>query len=69
MFGDDYYKYVLKGVVVHLGYADSGHYYSYIQDRESKKWYEFNDTVVKKFSIDNLAEETFGGESSGYDSR
>ena len=29
----EYFSYVLKGVAVHLGYADSGHYYSFIQDR------------------------------------
>ena len=32
---EEYFSYVLKGMVVHLGYADSGHYYSYIQDRAS----------------------------------
>jgi ubiquitin C-terminal hydrolase len=26
-----YYEYKLKGVVIHIGYADSGHYYSLIQ--------------------------------------
>ena len=30
----DYYRYKLKGIIVHSGGADSGHYYSYIQDRE-----------------------------------
>ena len=30
-----YYQFKLKGIVVHSGTADSGHYYSYIQDRES----------------------------------
>lgn len=33
----DYYKYKLKGIVVHYGTADQGHYYSFIQDREGKK--------------------------------
>ena len=35
-----------------MGIADSGHYYSYIRDREAKgedKWMEFNDNVVKPF--------------------
>ena len=27
---DSYYQYKLRGVVVHLGIADSGHYYSFI---------------------------------------
>lgn len=51
---------------MHLGYADSGHYYSFIQDRNSSKWYEFNDTVVRDFNIDDLPEEAFGGEYGGY---
>lgn len=29
-YEDDYFIYKLKGVVVHLGQADSGHYYSFI---------------------------------------
>lgn len=37
-----------------MGYADSGHYYSFIQDRGSSKWYEFNDTVVRQFNIDDM---------------
>lgn len=27
---DQYYQYDLKGVVVHMGTAESGHYYSFI---------------------------------------
>lgn len=30
--------YKLKGVVVHTGSADSGHYYSFIEDSE-KNWF------------------------------
>ena len=66
---NEYFSYVLKGVVVHLGYADSGHYYSYIQDRNTSKWFEFNDTTVRDFNIDDLAQETFGGETSGYEAK
>ena len=37
--------YSLKGIVMHLGSSESGHYYSWIQDdpAESLKWHEFND--------------------------
>ena len=46
---DDYFKYTLKGVVVHNGTSETGHYYAFIKDREETKdgkgnWYEFNDT-------------------------
>lgn len=27
----------------------------------SKEWFEFNDTVVRKFDVNNLADEAFGG--------
>ena len=29
---DNYYNYKLKGVVIHMGNADAGHYYSYIEE-------------------------------------
>lgn len=48
----EYYEYSLTGVVVHTGTADSGHYYSFVKDREhpeSGKWYELNDHVVREF--------------------
>ncbi|CAK4084158.1 unnamed protein product [Aphanomyces euteiches] len=55
--------YALKGVVVHSGSADMGHYYSFIQDRRtSETWWEFNDQIVRPFAADQLAEEGFGGD-------
>lgn len=35
-FPDSYYKYRLAGVLVHAGTADSGHYYSYIKQRDTQ---------------------------------
>ena len=41
---DLYHKYNLKGVVVHSGQARSGHYYSFIKEKnEVGQWYQFND--------------------------
>lgn len=66
-------KYVLRGVLIHTGMADSGHYYSFIrlpvQDDDAPnansskrwRWYEFNDSTVTPFSEALLAEECFGG--------
>jgi hypothetical protein len=55
--------YKLKGVVVHTGSADSGHYYSFIEDA-NKNWFEFNDSSVSPFDIKNLPEEAFGTKDS-----
>ena len=63
-----YFEYKLTGIVLHVGFADSGHYISLIQDRESredsddKKWYEFNDTDVRSFDPKDIPSEAFGGE-------
>jgi len=56
----DYYEYKLKGVVNHTGSAEAGHYYSFINLKESK-WLEFNDSVVKEFDVKLLEQECFGG--------
>lgn len=60
-FSDDYYKYKLRGIVIHAGTAENGHYYSYIQD-QFKKWFEFNDVWVKEFDTADIPDECFGGE-------
>ena len=61
-------KYRLKSVVVHMGHSEGGHYYSYIQDKKSNNWYQFNDTSVTKFDIKDLNKETYGGkEDDGSD--
>jgi len=58
---DIYYKYKLKGTVVHFGTADGGHYYSFIKERGTDKWFEFNDTIVRDYDPANLPEDAFGG--------
>jgi hypothetical protein len=67
-YPQSYFEYKLVGIVIHLGVADSGHYYSLIQDRElpdvsdDRKWYEFNDTIVKHFDAKDIPNEAYGGE-------
>lgn len=61
------YLYQLVGVLVHSGSTDSGHYYSFIKERDRQspnydKWFEFNDVTVKDFSPLNLKKECFGGQ-------
>ena len=61
-------QYELRGIVAHVGTADSGHYYSFIREREPKAgsghaegWFEFNDRIVTPFNVDKIAEECYGG--------
>lgn len=56
---------------MHSGTADSGHYYSFIKDREhaeTGKWYEMNDHIVRDFDPNDIPGECFGGEDvyTGY---
>ena len=59
-YPDDYYQYKLRGIVIHFGTAESGHYYSFIRDNEM--WLEFNDTIVRPLDPNEIANEAFGGE-------
>mmetsp|Transcript_12467 Transcript_12467/g.20271 ORF Transcript_12467/g.20271 Transcript_12467/m.20271 type:complete len:3278 (-) Transcript_12467:248-10081(-) len=63
-----YYEYRLVGILVHTGTADSGHYYSFIQERESPgvplencRWYQFNDTLVETFDEKDIGRCCYGG--------
>lgn len=60
----DYYKYTLRGVLVHTGTADSGHYYSLSRvnnNHDEGSWFCFNDSVVSSFDLSTLEVSTFGG--------
>jgi len=57
--------YELFSVMVHSGSAFGGHYYAYIKDLATGKWYKFNDATVTLASWADV-ESTFGGSSSGY---
>ena len=60
---NSYYQYELVGVLVHTGTADSGHYYSFIKDREKNQnsWYQFNDRDVDPFDEKDIPSSCFGG--------
>ena len=52
---ESYFKYQLRGVVIHVGSSDSGHYYSCI--KEGDKWIEFNDTSVRYVEAEEVMAE------------
>lgn len=58
---DDDYEYKLAGVLVHAGVAQGGHYYSFIKDRTSAKWYRFDDEDVTPFDPSCIEHDCFGG--------
>lgn len=62
-YPSSYYQYQLVGVVIHIGTADCGHYYSIIKDRSSKeeKWFEYNDTKISPFDPKQIPNYCFGG--------
>ncbi|KAH7484181.1 putative ubiquitin carboxyl-terminal hydrolase FAF-X [Phytophthora ramorum] len=58
---DPNYEYRLKGVLVHSGVAQGGHYYSFIYDHMSEKWFKYDDEDVTPFDPSNIEAECFGG--------
>ena len=59
-------KFVLVGVLVHSGNAESGHYYSYIRERPANSeddfsWVEYNDADVGRFDPANIPDQCYGG--------
>ena len=55
-------NYELTGILIHSGASlQSGHYYSFIKDQESGKWYKFNDSTISDYDIEkDLEKECFG---------
>eukprot|EP00826_Nyctotherus_ovalis_P067000 TRINITY_DN9975_c0_g2_i1.p1 TRINITY_DN9975_c0_g2~~TRINITY_DN9975_c0_g2_i1.p1 ORF type:complete len:280 (+),score=75.26 TRINITY_DN9975_c0_g2_i1:64-903(+) len=60
---DNYFHYDLKGVIVHIGTVNAGHYYSLIRDNATDQWLKFNDSIIDGFDIRMLKNETFGNSS------
>jgi len=59
-------SYTLVGILLHSGGSESGHYTSLVRERgpdgsEGDRWFEFNDSVVRKFDPRNIPNECFGG--------
>ncbi len=61
----EHYKYRLQGIVIHMGGAQGGHYWSYIRDRATGQWNEFNDSRTSKFDPSEIENKAYGGPQSG----
>ena len=46
----DYYKMKLKGVIVHSGSADVGHYYSIVPNKTNNGWLKLDDSRTTIFA-------------------
>lgn len=57
--GDDIY--ILEGILVHSGTAESGHYYSFVKEGVAEKWFQFNDVSIEPFDPCDIPSACFGG--------
>lgn len=60
------YVYELFAIMIHSGSASGGHYYAYIKDFNSSKWYSFNDQTVSPITQDDIQKSFGGGTSKAY---
>ncbi|KAL3990716.1 Ubiquitin carboxyl-terminal hydrolase family protein [Acanthocheilonema viteae] len=62
---DNNTKYSLRGVIVHSGQANGGHYYSFIRSEEDGgRWFKFDDVDVTEWHLskEEMQNMWFGGE-------
>jgi len=61
MFNDmQEHHYQLHAILVHDGVALIGHYWAYIFDRKTKKWYKYNDITVEEVTEEAVLREAKG---------
>ncbi|CDW73905.1 ubiquitin carboxyl-terminal hydrolase family protein [Stylonychia lemnae] len=53
----------LHAILIHQGNGDGGHYYAFIKDRKTEKWYRFNDYKVSEETEEKVMQESFGNEN------
>jgi ubiquitin carboxyl-terminal hydrolase 25/28 len=54
------HKYLLHSILIHEGAADTGHYYAYIYNPYTSKWYKFNDIHVTEVLEDKVMKDAYG---------
>ena len=61
--------YELYAVLIHSGSALGGHYYAYIKNMSTQKWYNFNDSSVTEVdSFERTVRGAWGGAKNNYNS-
>ncbi|XP_052894832.1 ubiquitin carboxyl-terminal hydrolase 47 [Anopheles moucheti] len=55
------YKYELFAIMIHAGSASGGHYYAYIKDFKSGRWFSFNDQTVSPITQEDIHKSYGGG--------
>jgi hypothetical protein len=55
------FKYNLHSVCIHEGNAASGHFWTYIWNKQKLKWYKYNDVEVSESTWDDLYSNAVGG--------
>ena len=59
----DYYKLKLKGVIVHSGGPEVGHYWTI--SKKDASWVKFDDSKVTVFPHSSMESECYGGNFQG----
>ena len=57
----DFYKLKLKGVIVHSGSADVGHYYAIVPNSLSNGWLKLDDARTTIFPTSGFENDCYGG--------
>jgi ubiquitin carboxyl-terminal hydrolase 25/28 len=54
-------QYHLHAIMIHDGYAEQGHYYSYLFDRYLQQWWKFDDHRVSQVCEEQVMRDARGG--------
>ena len=58
-------NYTCRGVIVHSGSSENGHYYTFIKDK-NEEWFKFNDSIVECAYEYEVYDNNYGGEVCYY---
>jgi ubiquitin carboxyl-terminal hydrolase 34 len=54
-------EYYLHAILVHTGFADGGHYFTYIYDRVLEEWRKYSDIAVSSINEEDVFDDSLGG--------